>query len=101
MLYTVGFGAGATVPPLRKSLESTRSHRRPGVLPAQTGELDRCSIEIVAGAGQPVRAFVRRRRTPAQDSGWRNIRVRVRKGKYEIRARRGYQAHWSTAGGEE
>ena len=28
-----------------------------------------------------------------EDSGWRNIKVRVRNGKYEIRARDGYRAH--------
>jgi len=28
---------------------------------------------------------------PTQDSRYRNIKVRVRKGKYDIRARRGYR----------
>jgi Ca-activated chloride channel family protein len=93
MLYTVGFGGGATVPSLRSSLESyARSTGGRPFFPRQAKELDQVFDDIVAElANQYVLSYA-----PAnlkQDGSWHDIKVRVRKGKYDIRARRGYRAH--------
>ena len=103
MLYTVGFGGGATVPALRSSLESyARSTRRARVLSPQTvKELDGVFDEIVAElANQYVLSYSSTNLKP--DNAWRNIKVQVRKGKYDIRARRGYRRKRTAArrGGE-
>ena len=92
MLYTIGFGGGAEVPQLKKSLETyARSTGGRAFFPRQTGELDGVFDEIVVGAGESVRALVCVDQ-PKQDNTWRNIKVQVRKGRYDIRARRGYRA---------
>ena len=92
MLYTVGFGAGASVSQLRASLEAyARSTGGRPFFPKQSKELDGIFDEIVAElANQYVLSY-----SPTnlkQDKKWREIRVRVRKGDYEVRARKGYRA---------
>jgi Ca-activated chloride channel family protein len=91
MLYTVGFGGGATDPRLRASLESyARATGGRPFFPRHASELDGVFDEIVADlANQYVLSY-----SPTNlkhDKGWRSIKVRVRKGKYDIRARQGYQ----------
>jgi Ca-activated chloride channel family protein len=93
MLYTVGFGAGATVPQLRTSLESyAKSTGGRAFFPRQVAELDRVFDDIVSElANQYVLSY-----SPTNlksDGKWRNIKVQVRKRNYDIRARRGYWAH--------
>lgn len=92
MLYTVGFGAGATVPRLRSSLESyARATGGRAFFPRHTRELDRVFDEIVGElANQYVLSYSST--NFARDNKWRNIKVQVRTGKYDIRARRGYRA---------
>jgi Ca-activated chloride channel homolog len=92
MLYTIGFGGGATIPHLRSSLESyARSTGGKPFFPKDTRELDGVFDEIVSElANQYVLSY-----SPLnakQDGKWRNIKVRVRKGNYDIRARQGYLA---------
>jgi VWFA-related protein len=92
MLYTIGFGGGATVPQLRASLESyARSTGGKPFFPKHTGELDAVFDEIVSElSNQYVLSY-----SPLnakQDGKWRSIKVRVRKGSYDIRARQGYLA---------
>jgi VWFA-related protein len=93
MLYTVGFGTGATVPQLRNNLESyARSTGGRPFFPRQVAELDAVFDDIVAElANQYVLSYSS---TNARADGtWRDIKVQVRKQKYDIRARRGYRAH--------
>jgi Ca-activated chloride channel family protein len=92
MLYTIGFGGGATVLQLRKNLEDyARSTGGRAFFPHQTKDLDNVFGEIVAElANQYVLSYSSS--NLKQDNGWRNIKVQVRKGKYDIRARRGYRA---------
>lgn len=92
MLYTIGFGGGATVPGLRSSLESyARSTGGRPFFPRNAKDLDGVFDDIVTElANQYVLSY-----SPTnlkQDNSWRNIKVQVRKGKYNIRARRGYRA---------
>ncbi len=92
MLYTVGFGAGATVPKLRSSLElyARATGGRP-FFPRQAKELDGVFDEIVADlAHQYVLSYAPS--NEKRDDSWRNIKVRVRNGQYNVRARRGYRA---------
>lgn len=92
MLYTIGFGGGATVPQLRSNLESyARSTGGRPFFPRHTRELDGVFDEIVSElANQYVLSYSST--NFKQDSSWRDIKVKVRKGKYDIRARRGYRA---------
>lgn len=92
MLYTVGFGAGSTVPRLRDSLETyAKATGGRAFFPRQTTELDRVFDDIVAElANQYVLSYSSS--NLKQDSSWRDIKVRVRNGKYDVRARRGYRA---------
>jgi Ca-activated chloride channel homolog len=93
MLYTVGFGGGATVPALRSSLESyARSTGGRAFFPRTVKELDGVFDEIVAElANQYVLSYSST--NLKLDNAWRNIKVQVRKGKYDVRARRGYRAN--------
>jgi VWFA-related protein len=91
MLYTIGFGAGADVPDLRNRLEQyARATGGRAFFPRGTSELDAVFDEIVAElANQYVLTYA-----PAslkQDGRWHAITVHVRGGKYEVRARDGYQ----------
>ena len=92
MLYTIGFGAGAEVPQLKKSLETyARSTGGRAFFPRHTGELDAIFEQIVSElANQYVLSYAST--NAKQDNTWRNIKVQVRSGKYDIRARRGYRA---------
>jgi VWFA-related protein len=92
MLYTIGFGAGATVPRLRTSLEDyARSTGGRASFPQQVQELDGIFTQIVAElSNQYILSYSPT--NPTQDGRWRNIRVQVRKGNYDIRARQGYRA---------
>jgi Ca-activated chloride channel family protein len=92
MLYTVGFGAGATVPRLRDSLETyAKATGGRAFFPRETSELDRVFDDIVAElANQYVLSYSSTNHK--QDNSWRSIKVRVRNGKYDVRARRGYRA---------
>lgn len=93
MLYTVGFGAGATVPSLRSNLESyARSTGGRPFFPRTVKELDRVFDDIVADlANQYVLSYVST--NLKSNNAWRNIKVQVRKGKYDVRARKGYYAN--------
>ena len=92
MLYTIGFGGGATVPQLRASLETyARSTGGKPFFPKHTGELDASSTRSCRS--WPINTSCRILPLNAkQDGKWRNIKVRVRKGNYDIRARQGYLA---------
>jgi Ca-activated chloride channel homolog len=90
MLYAVGFGGGATVPALRSSLESyARSTGGRPFFPRTVKDLDAVFDEIVAElANQYVLSYSST--NLKSDKAWRNIKVQVRTGKYNVRARRGY-----------
>lgn len=91
MLYTIGFGGGATVPALRNSLEGyARSTGGRAFFPKQTKELDGVFDEIVGElSNQYVLSYVSTNQK--QDRSLRHIDVKVKKGKYEVRARTGYR----------
>ena len=91
MLYSVAFGTGATVQSLRERLaEFARATGGQVFYPRSTGELEPVFQRIIAElSNQYVLSYVST--NTRADGGWRSIRVRVRKGKYEVRARRGYQ----------
>lgn len=93
MLYTIGFGGGATVPGLRSRLESyAKATGGRAFFPQRPQELDDVFNQIVAElANQYVLSYSST--NLKQDSVWRNIKVRVRNGKYDVRARQGYRAH--------
>jgi Ca-activated chloride channel family protein len=92
MLYSVGFGAGASVPALRLRLEEyARSTGGRAFYPGQAEELGAVFGQVITElSNQYVLSYVSS--NPRADGAWRSIRVRVRKGKYDVRARRGYQA---------
>jgi Ca-activated chloride channel family protein len=92
MLYTVGFGAGAAVTTLRDRLQQYASATGGrAFFPRHSVELARVFGDIVAElSNQYVLSYVST--NTRKDGEWRAIRVRVRSGKYEVRARRGYQA---------
>jgi Ca-activated chloride channel homolog len=91
MLYSVAFGTGATVQSLRERLaEFARATGGQVFYPRSTGELEPVFQRIIAElSNQYVLSYVST--NTRADGGWRSIRVRVHKGKYEVRARRGYQ----------
>ena len=64
--------------------------------PQRTQDSNRVFDEIVAElANQYVLSYSST--NLKQDNSWRSIKVRVKSGKYEVRARDGYRAHGSTA----
>jgi Ca-activated chloride channel homolog len=89
MLYTIGFGGGATVPRLRESLEQyARTTGGRAFFPRNAAELDRVFDQIVAElANQYVLSYA----PPEAGPGWRNITVKVRNCRCDVRARRGYR----------
>jgi Ca-activated chloride channel homolog len=93
MLYTIGFGSGASVPTLRSSLETyAKSTGGRPFFPSQVKELDAIFDDIVAElANQYVLSYSSS--NSKQDGKWRAIKVQVRKGQYDVRARRGYRAN--------
>jgi VWFA-related protein len=92
MLYTVGFGAGSSVASLRERLASyAESTGGRAFYPNEVSELDGVFGVIVTElANQYVLSYVSS--NTRQDGRWRSIKVRVSNGKYDVRARRGYQA---------
>ena len=92
MLYTIGFGGGATVPGLRTRLETyAKATGGRAFFPRRPQDLDEVFDQIVAElANQYVLSYSST--NLKQDSGWRDIKVRVRNGKYDVRARSGYRA---------
>ena len=92
MLYTVGFGGGATVPGLKLKLEQyARDTGGRAFFPQRTQDLNRVFDEIVEElANQYVLSYSST--NLKQDNNWRQIKVRVKNGKYEVRARDGYRA---------
>jgi Ca-activated chloride channel homolog len=92
MLYTIGFGAGASVTTLRARLNQYASATGGrAFFPTQSAELGRAFGDIIAElSNQYVLSYIST--NARRDGAWRAIRVRVRTGKYEVRARRGYQA---------
>jgi Ca-activated chloride channel homolog len=92
MLYTVGFGAGATLPRLRRSLEEyARSTGGRAFFPRDATQLDAVFDEIVEELGNQY-MLTYSPKNLEQDGRWRDIKVQVRKGKYDVRARQGYRA---------
>lgn len=92
MLYTVGFGGGATVPALRGKLEQY-AHATGGraFFPQHTQDLNGVFDQIVDElSNQYVLSYASTNQK--QDNSWRNIKVRVKGGKYDVRARDGYRA---------
>jgi Ca-activated chloride channel homolog len=91
MLYTIGFGMGSTVPLLKSSLENyARASGGRTFFPRETRDLDGVFDSIVSElANQYVLSYSST--NLKQDSSYRNIKVQVRNGKYDIRARRGYR----------
>jgi Ca-activated chloride channel family protein len=92
MLYTIGFGGGAVVPRLRESLETyARATGGRAYFPKGLETLDGVFDEIVTElANQYVLSYSST--NSRQDGKWRDIKVQVRGGQYEVRARRGYRA---------
>ena len=80
------------MPRLRESLETyAKATGGRAFFPRETTELDRVFGDIVSElANQYVLSYSST--NIKQDSSWRNIKVRVRNGKYDVRARRGYRA---------
>jgi len=99
MLYAIAFGGGVTVPALRKSLdEYARSTGGRAFFPRHTRELDGIFGEIVTElANQYVLSYSST--NSRQDTAWRNISVKVRKGNFDVRARRGYRQQAAPARG--
>lgn len=93
MLYTIGLGTGAVVPRLRTSLEEyARATGGRAFFPRDVSDLDAVFDQIVAElANQYVLSYSSS--NVAEDGRWRDIRVQVRSGNYDVRARRGYRAH--------
>lgn len=93
MLYTIGFGGGATVPGLRLKLESyAKATGGRAFFPQRAEDLDDVFDQIVAElANQYVLSYTST--NLKQDTSWRNIKVRVRNGKYAVRARERYRGH--------
>jgi VWFA-related protein len=92
MLYTIGFGGGSTVPHLKLSLEEyARATGGRPFFPKDLAALDGIFDEIVGElAHQYVLSYSPT--NPRPDGQWREIKVQVRDGKYDVRARRGYRA---------
>jgi Ca-activated chloride channel family protein len=92
MVYTVGYGGGATVPRLRASLEEyAKATGGRAFFPKKADELNAIFDQIVAElSNQYVLSYAPL--NMVHDGRWRDIGVRVTKGKYNIQARKGYQA---------
>jgi VWFA-related protein len=93
MLYTIGFGGGATVPSLRAKLEGyAKATGGRAFFPQRGQDLDGVFDQVISElANQSVLSYSST--NLKQDNGWRNIKVRVRRpGKYDVRAREGYRA---------
>jgi VWFA-related protein len=93
MLYTVGFGSGATDPSLRRGLQDFASATGGrAFFPRSASDLDDAFDAIVAElAHQYVLSYALA--NPGHDDRWRTISVQVRGGGYDVRARQGYRPH--------
>ena len=93
MLYTIGFGGGATVPSLKQKLEDyARATGGRAFFPQRTSDLNNVFDEIVAElANQYVLTYSST--NEKQDDSFRSIKVRMKNGKYAVRARDGYRSH--------
>lgn len=93
MLYTVGFGGGATVPSLKQKLEEyAKATGGRAFFPQRTSDLNNVFDEIVAElANQYVLSYSST--NEKQDDRWRDIKVRTKNTKYNVRARDGYRPH--------
>jgi VWFA-related protein len=91
MLYTIGFGGGSTVPTLKLKLEQyARDTGGRAFFPQRTEDLNRIFDDIVEElANQYVLSYSPTNQK--QDNGWRKISVKVKNGKYDVRARDGYR----------
>ena len=80
------------IPRLRDNLEQyAKATGGRAFFPRQTTELDHVFGDIIAElANQYVLSYSSS--NAKQDNSWRNIKVRVRSGKYDVRARSGYRA---------
>ena len=99
MLYSVGFGGGATVPDTPRAPGAVRARSTGGrvYFPTHVRRAGTRVRRIIAElSNQYMLSYVSS--NTRDDGGWRSIRVRVRKGKYDVRARRGYQGDWTAAG---
>jgi Ca-activated chloride channel homolog len=101
MLYTIGFGAGVTRPALRANLEEyARATGGKAFFPQRARELDAIFEHIINElANQYVLSYSPTR--AEQDSTWREIAVKVRTGKFDVRARRGYRPQIARGRGGE
>jgi Ca-activated chloride channel family protein len=92
MLFTLGFGEGATSRRLRASLTSyAEATGGRAFFPRHSSELSPAFEGIMADLqNQYVLSYSPTHQK--QDGGWRELKVRVLKGKYEVRARQGYRA---------
>lgn len=101
MLYTIGFGAAVTRPALRSNLEEyARATGGKAFFPQRARELDAIFEHIVNElANQYVLSYSPTR--AEQGSDWREITVKVRSGKFDVRARRGYHPQIARGRGGE
>jgi VWFA-related protein len=92
MLFTVAFGRGASVPALRQGLERYARATGGRAFFARTPkELDRVFAEVVEElANQYMLSYVPR--DLQHDGSWHTLKVKVRNGKYQVRAREGFRA---------
>lgn len=91
VVYTIGFGAGSTLSGLRHGLEQyAAATGGRAFFPRNVGELDGVFDAVVAELANQYMLSYSPLNT-ARDDKWRSISVRVRKGKYSIRARAGYR----------
>jgi len=93
MLYTVGFGRGATESALQRGLRDlAKATGGRAFFPKDASALDDAFDEIVAElAHQYVLSYSLA--NLEHDDRWRTISVQVRGGKYDVRARQGYRPH--------
>ncbi len=92
MLFTIAFGRGASVPSLRQGLERyARATGGRAFFARTTGDLDRVFGDIVEElANQYMLSYVPR--DLQRDGRWHTLDVKVRGGRYEVRAREGFRA---------
>jgi Ca-activated chloride channel family protein len=93
MLYTIGFGGGANIPSLKMKLEDyARATGGRAFFPQRASDLNSVFDEIVAElANQYVLSYASTNQK--QDNSWRNIKVKMKNVKYDVRARDGYRSH--------
>ena len=100
MLYTIGFGGGATVPSLKTKLEQyAKATGGRAFFPQRAQDLDAVFDQIVAElANQYVLSYSST--NLKQDNGWRSIKVRVRSRQIRHQGSRRISGIRATANGE-